>query len=173
MVFDMTLLVLSDSHGQRDNIEKAIQRAARPEAILFLGDGLRDIDSVFTEFPVFSVRGNCDFFGASSFDEPDERILRFGEYTVMMMHGHTHSVKSGPERAIAYAASKGADILLYGHTHTRHEQYIQKGTTVLGATLKKPIWVLNPGSIGSSYDGYSFGTVTIRQKSVLLGFGTL
>ena len=169
----MTLLVLSDSHGHRDNVEKAIHKAGSPEAILFLGDGLRDIDSVFTEIPVFSVRGNCDFFGASLFDEPDERILRFGEYNVMMMHGHTHSVKSGTERAIAYAASKGADILLYGHTHTRHEQYIPEGTTVLGATLEKPLWVLNPGSIGSTYNGYSFGTVTIRAKNVLLGFGNV
>ena len=167
----MTLLVLSDSHGRRDNLEKAISLAGKPTAILFLGDGLRDIDSVFSEAPIYSVRGNCDFFGASLFDEPDERILTFGEYNVLMTHGHTHSVKASPEHAMAYAALKGADILLYGHTHQKHEAYIKEGSTVCGVTLKKPLWVLNPGSIGCSANGYSFGTVTIRGKDVLLGFG--
>ena len=170
----MTLLVLSDSHGRRNNIERAISLSGKLEALLFLGDGLRDVESLFTEFPIYSVRGNCDFFGASSFDEPDERILRFGEYNVMMMHGHTRSVKDSPEHAMAYAALIGADILLYGHTHTRHEQYLPAGSTVRGVTLEKPLYVMNPGSIGYPGEaGYSFGTVTIRGRDVLLGFGAL
>ena len=170
----MTLLVLSDSHGRADNLRKAIEQAGRPEAILFLGDGLRDIDSVVTDIPIYSVKGNCDCFEVSSVDEPFERTLSFGEYTVLMMHGHTRSVKNDTGYAISYAALKGADILLYGHTHIKHEQYLAAGSMVKGIRLKKPLWVLNPGSIGSSIrGGYSFGTVTIRGREVLLGFGEI
>ena len=170
----MTLLVLSDSHGRADNLRKAIERAGRPEAILFLGDGLRDIDSMITDIPIYSVKGNCDCFSVSASDEPFERTLSFGEYNVLMMHGHTRSVKDDTGYAIAYAAQKGADILLYGHTHIKHEQFLPAGSVVKGARLAKPLWVMNPGSIGSSIrGGYSFGTVTIRGKDVLLGFGEI
>ena len=169
----MTLLVLSDSHGRSDNVSRAIEAAGKVDAILFLGDGLRDVESLSADAPICAVRGNCDFFGYAAFDEPDERIISFGEYNVMMMHGHTRSVKDSPEYAIAYAAGRGADILLFGHTHQRLERYIEKGSTVMGVTLEKPMWVLNPGSIGSSASGYSFGIVTIRGKDVLLSFGKI
>ena len=170
----MTLLVLSDSHGRSDNVEKIISLAGKPEAILFLGDGLRDLSYLSTDIPIYKVRGNCDYFNASHIHATEERILHFGEYTVMMMHGHAHSVKDSPEHAMVYAAQKGADILLYGHTHVRHEQYLPTGSTIRGVTLEKPLWVLNPGSVGDPFqNGYSFGTVTIRGKEVLLGFGTI
>ena len=169
----MTVLVLSDSHGRGDNVSRAIEAAGRVDAILFLGDGLRDVEYLCTDAPIYSVRGNCDYFSTLASDVPDERIIRLDEYNVLMMHGHTHSVKDSPERAIAYAANKGADILIFGHTHDRHEAQLAKGSTVLGVELKKPMWVMNPGSIGSSANGYSFGIITIRQKNVLLSFGKI
>ena len=169
----MTLLVLSDSHGRREHIERAIALSGKTEAVLFLGDGLGDLDPSLCDAPIYAVRGNCDCFGFSHSSEPDERMITFGEYNVLMMHGHTHSVKSNPDIAIAYAAQKGADLLLYGHTHQKHEQFIPAGSTVCGITLKTPIRVMNPGSIGKPDSGYSFGTVTIRKKEILLGFGRI
>ena len=169
----MTLLVLSDSHGRADNVSRAIDAAGKVDAILYLGDGLRDVEYICTEAPIYTVRGNCDFFGSWTSDAPYERVISFGEYNVMMMHGHTHSVKDDPEYAIAYAASRGADILLFGHTHQKYERYLKADSTVRGVTLSKPMWVLNPGSIGSSAGGYSFGIITTRGKDVLLSFGNI
>ena len=169
----MTILVLSDSHGRSDNVSRAIEAAGRVDAILFLGDGLRDVEYLSTDAPIYSVRGNCDYFSSLASDAPDERIICLGEYNILMMHGHTHSVKDSPERAIAYAAGRGADILIFGHTHERHEEHLAEGSTVLGVKLEKPMWVMNPGSIGSSANGYSFGIITIRKKDVLLSFGKI
>ncbi len=170
----MTLLVLSDSHGRTDNVRAAIERAGKAEAILFLGDGLSDVSSLNTDIPICSVKGNCDAFYSLASDAPNELCLNFGDRKVLMMHGHTHSVKDGIERAVAYAALKGADILLYGHTHERYEEYIPSGRSFLGVTLEKPMWVLNPGSIGHPRcGGYSFGTLTIKNKDILLGFGNI
>ena len=171
----MTLLVISDSHGRCDNIEKAIERNRNASAILFLGDGIRDVELLDTYgIETYCVRGNCDLFGASSLSVPEERILRFGEYNIMMMHGHTKYVKDSPLHAIAHAARSGADILLFGHTHLRHEQYISEGEEILGVKLEKPLWVFNPGSIGKPISsGYSFGTIGIRGRNVLTSFGNI
>ena len=56
----MTILVLSDSHGRSDNVSRAIEAAGRVDAILFLGDGLRDVEYLSTDAPIYSVRGNGD-----------------------------------------------------------------------------------------------------------------
>ena len=169
----MTILVLSDSHGRGDNVSRAIEAAGRVDAILFLGDGLRDVEYLCADAPIYTVRGNCDYFSSLASDAPDERIICLGEYNILMMHGHTHSVKDTPEHAIAYAAGRGADILLFGHTHERYEAQLAEGSAVLGVELKKPLWVMNPGSIGSSANGYSFGIITIRGKDALLSFGKI
>ena len=170
----MTLLVLSDSHDRVNKIEAAIKRNKNAEAILFLGDGLSDLDRAeLLGIPVISVRGNCDFLASSSLcDSPEERMVSFGEYNIMMMHGHTRYVKGGIERAAAHAAQAGADILLYGHTHERRDSYLPAGEEIGGITLEKPLRIFNPGSIGAPHDRiYSFGVITIRGRDILTSHG--
>lgn len=170
----MTLIVLSDSHGRVDKIEAAVAKNKNAAAILFLGDGLRDLDRAeLYGIPVISVRGNCDFYGFSSLcDTPEERVLQFGEYNIMMAHGHSLYVKHGPQRAISRAAEAGADLLLYGHTHERLDKYIPEGEEIGGVVLKKPLRIFNPGSVGAPRDRrYSFGVITIRGKDILTSHG--
>ena len=168
----MTLLVISDSHGKIDRIEKAVALNPNCDAILFLGDCLRDLDRAeILGCQVIAVRGNCD---NSSLCEPDERMLRFGEYNIMLMHGHRFGVKGGDGTAIAYAAKKGADVLLYGHTHTRLERYLDEGEIVGDRVLERAISVFNPGSIGEPRDGRpSFGVIVIRGRDILFSHGEL
>ncbi|MBQ8141194.1 MAG: YfcE family phosphodiesterase [Clostridia bacterium] len=172
----MTLLILSDSHGRADNILRAYERNRQAAEILFLGDGLNDVQRVGFDGKVpICVRGNCDAGGVFSFsDVPAERILSFGEYNILMLHGHNYGVKSSLERAIARAAEKGADLLLYGHTHIRRDVYLPEGTEIGDVRLVKPLRVFNPGSIGSPRNGgYSFGLITIRSKDILTSHGEI
>ena len=172
----MTLLVLSDSHGRFDKIKEAFDLNRGVLAVLFLGDGLRDVERVdFLHKPVISVRGNCDTFGFFADSLPqEERMVRFGEYNIMLMHGHRFSVKGSLDTAMAYAARRGADILLFGHTHIRYDKYFAEGTELGGEILKKPLRVFNPGSIGAPREsGYSFGLIGIRGKDVLTSHGEL
>ena len=162
----MEILIISDSHGRVDNIREVAERCNAAREILFLGDGLRDIDAAWLDDAI-CVRGNCDMFGAN--DYPAERILRFGEYTVMMTHGHEYSVKSGIERAAAAAAERGADMLAFGHTHTRADIYLPEGSNVGGLTLEKPLRIFNPGALK---DG-SFGMLTIKNGIPLTSFGSV
>ena len=166
----MTFVVLSDTHGRCDRIEKVLSMNKTRDGVLFLGDRLCDVIDVDD---AISVRGNCDgisFFGA----EPDERMLCFDGVRILMMHGHTHAVKSGTDRAIAYALSRGADVLLYGHTHVREERYYPAGSEIGSLKTEKPIYVFNPGSLATPSDGRpSFGILQIKNSSVLLSHGTV
>ncbi len=173
----MNFLILSDSHGREINIERAVERSKELDAIFFLGDGLSDFDDLYRykSLPLFCVRGNCDLFSSFSFsDVKDELVLRFEEYTVMLMHGHRYGVKSSLDAAAAHAANAGADILLYGHTHEPFERRLPSGSEVCGAALKKDLYLFNPGSIGSMNAGhFSFGTLTLKKNGILFGHGKL
>ncbi len=170
----MKILVISDTHGRRDRIEALLSLHPRADAILFLGDGVRDLPShIQGEGRLFAgVLGNCDFGG--SCDLSEELCLNLGAYTVLMTHGHRYSVKSGTERAICRAAARGADLLLYGHTHVPEERYLPEGTMIGDTPLRKPLWIMNPGSLGAPHDGRpSFGVIEMGERGILLSHGTL
>ncbi len=171
----MKILVLSDSHGRPDRIREALERQTPPpDMLIFLGDGILDLCRCETgDVPVLEVRGNCDVMSIfDSQDIPEERIVNLGGVCIMIMHGHTYSVKYGTETASAHAAQCGADILLYGHTHRRHEKYILAGDRVGDLTLKKPLRLFNPGAAGG-YGASSFGLIEIIDGNILFGWGEL
>ena len=74
----MDIIVFSDSHGEVEKIEEALQRQIKkPDAVIFLGDGLRDMMNADKgDYPIYSVRGNCDTLIVSY--STDERSLVLG-----------------------------------------------------------------------------------------------
>ena len=167
----MEFLIFSDSHGKAENMSFAIDRQIKsPDAILFLGDGARDLDRLFVcDTPIWAVRGNCDWYSSDLADKT-ERILHFEGHTILLCHGHVWGVKGGMGALIAHAAEVGADIVLFGHTHVPIDTTIAAGETVGKTVLPRPMYLFNPGSIG--YDG-SFGVLTLKGESVLLSHGRL
>ena len=166
----MKLIVISDTHGRPSRILEVIERNKSYDALIFLGDGLRDIDYVSVQIHgLYAVRGNCDSFFADGIGE--ELFLRFDEYNIMITHGHRYGVKRGIETAAESAARKGADLLLYGHTHTPLEKYIPAGEKIGEMILQKPLRIFNPGSLGDG-EG-SFGIIEIRGNSILMSHGRI
>lgn len=170
----MKFLILSDTHRHTENIMRAVKLNRDADAILFLGDGLSDIDSLSCNgITCWCVRGNCDGFSLfSKEDAPDELLHRFGEYNIMMMHGHLHGVKYGYTSAAEYAYSKGADILLFGHTHCPTEKYYPAGSTIGNTVTERPFRLFNPGSAGLGHPP-TFGTLDITDKGIVFGHGEL
>ena len=162
----MNILVFSDSHGHGDRIEDVIRRQITPpDAIFFLGDGLRDLAWINTGgSPLYSVRGNCDFYSSDTVE--DELLINICGIRVFSAHGHRYSVKSDHSVMAARAASLGADLMLFGHTHLPLTECFDAGETVCGVTLQKKLHILNPGSIGN-YASATFGTVTVRNGVIL------
>ncbi len=165
----MELLIVSDSHGHAERLTEALQRQIkRPDAICFLGDGLRDTEVwESVGIPVYTVRGNCDWSGFYR-DEPTERFLYLEGHKLMLTHGHVYDVKSGYGRLEAYARENGADIVLFGHTHVPVELSLPPKNE------ERRLYLFNPGSIAcDDGDGYPFGTLTLQGKNVLFSHGRI
>ena len=175
----MELLIFSDSHGRTDGMELALQRQRSvPDGVVFLGDGLRDIGRLeLGRSILYDVTGNCDWFSCfcNEGNAPTERIFSAEGHTVFMTHGHLYGVKGGYGALLAHAAKVGADIVLSGHTHQPHEEYIPAGTVLGEVCTERPIYLFNPGSIGQDVDGkgISFGTLILRGDTVLFSHGRI
>ncbi len=145
------ILVTSDSHGSAYALCRVAETEPDAEAMIFLGDGLRDLDGLCQRHPnlrVYSVRGNCDF---SAF-EAGEGLAAFGGVLFFYAHGDSYGVKYSRAQLAQAARARGADAALYGHTHTAANEEIE-GVTVF-----------NPGSVGRPREGSaSYGVITIQD----------
>ena len=167
----MKILVLSDSHGRSDRIAEAIKLHKNTlDLVVFLGDGVNDIrycTSALEGIPLVSVSGNHEDATSMFLSEnraPSEILLDLDEYKIMLMHGHKFGVKGGVERALFYAYSRGADMLLFGHTHTPYEKYYPEGSELSCGMIERAMYAFNPGSIASR----NAGLVEIRKNGVLM-----
>ena len=162
----MEFLVISDTHGDRAALSALLSACPGVDAVIFLGDGLREVEALAAEGghpPILSVRGNCDSptspYGGVRLEEI---VVSFCGHRLLLLHGHTASAKSGMGGLIALARRHGADIVLFGHTHVPREQY-------LPAEEGGPLWLLNPGSLGHPADGVpTFGRLLLGDAGDVL-----
>ncbi len=164
----MELLVLSDLHGKDARLRTVLSRTrSSVDAVCFLGDGLRGILwEPLSPLTLYAVRGNCDW-SADPDEIPEEQLLSLAGHRILLTHGHRMGVKSGTAPLAVYAASVGADIVLYGHTHTAREERYPAGSVLGGVTLARPLYLFNPGSLGEG----SFGRLLLRGDTVLFSTG--
>ena len=160
----MKILVISDSHGDVTSIQKIISLHRDAELLIFLGDGLRDLASASDVIPAtmatVSVCGNCDFFSLGSLSARDEETLTVEGRRLFITHGHKYGVKGGLGALASAAHSRGADIVLFGHTHEPHESRVE----IDGRSIQ----LFNPGSIGRPHDRLThYGILDIRKNGVL------
>lgn len=147
----MKVLVASDSHGMAFRLIDAIQ-IEKPDLLLFLGDGARDLLQVriaMPELPIEQVYGNCDHWS----DGEEERILILQGHSVLLLHGHTQDVKRGLQKLWNLAQGQKVEAVLYGHTH------------VPSITQKDGILFFNPGSIGTLGQG-SYGILEVEPQGI-------
>lgn len=131
----MIIAVFADTHGSVGPMLRALN-GERPDAIVHLGDGVRDAETLresYPDVPLYLVRGNCDASSAA----PDELVARFGPVRALLCHGHNYAVDWGRLDSMVYAAQeKGCSLVLYGHTHSPEN-------TELGG-----VKLVNPGTAG-------------------------
>lgn len=128
----MRILIVSDSHGNPQNVEKAINML-NPDHLIFLGDGEREIENlsyIYDKITFHIIRGNCDIMSNS----PASDIEIIGGYKFFITHGHVFSVKTNTNNLIAAARDRNAKFVLYGHTHIPENTYLDG------------LYIINPGS---------------------------
>lgn len=130
----MKILIVSDTHGREQNLDRVLEEVGKFDFFIHLGDvedGEDYIRAVIGNVPLAMVAGNNDFFT----DLSGEAVFSLGNYRVMVTHGHYYYVSRGHDYLAKAAREKGADIVMYGHTH-RPCLKQREGLTIL-----------NPGSL--------------------------
>lgn len=130
-----SLIVLSDTHGNRAEVEKLYPLFAECDMIVHLGDTSSDGARIRSAFPgkTYLLNGNCDIPRLGD----DELTLDVEGVKIYACHGDRLGVKRGAGELAAKAASIGADIALYGHTHKACEKVINGVTLFNPGTLSR------------------------------------
>lgn len=174
------ILIVSDTHKRVSRLNELIEyrqkliKDGEPLTLIYLGDGLSDLFTCkeYHNIIAHAVRGNCDVSLAdriSPYGEemPISRLIYIDNYKVFITHGHAFSVKYGYEEICREASRIGADMVLFGHTHTPLLEYIKKGS-IWG--VDRDLVLFNPGSLGEMFDG-SFGNLSINENGFLFSHG--
>lgn len=129
----MRILIVSDTHRKNDNFFRAVEEAAPIDMVIHCGDaeGSEYTISEGAGCPVQIVLGNNDFFS----NLPRELMLEIAGYKVWVTHGHNYYVSMNHEIIMEEARSRGADIVMYGHTHKP------------AVEIKEDLIAVNPGSL--------------------------
>ena len=129
----MKALIVSDTHGSHRNLERVIEKEQPLDLLIHLGDveGGEDYIEAIADCPVHVVAGNNDFFS----ELPREEEFFVGGSHIFITHGHYYYVSMSEERLKEEARGRGADIVMYGHTHKP------------SITREDDLITLNPGSL--------------------------
>lgn len=145
------LLIASDTHNDAEALGRVVDAEPGANALIFLGDGLTDLAVLEEErpdlrLPIYHVRGNCDFRQS----EPAEGLAAFGRVLFFYTHGHGYAVKETLAPLKYAARQRGADVALFGHTHSPYYEYADG------------LYVFNPGSVSRPRVGRpTYGLVII------------
>lgn len=128
----MKVLICSDTHKKHDNYLKVLEEEGPFEFLIHCGDtdGGEYLISEAAGCPCEIIMGNNDFFS----DLPRERIFDMGGKKVWVTHGHNYYVSLDTAIIKEEAAAKGAQVVMFGHTH---RPIIEDGSVLC----------VNPGSL--------------------------
>lgn len=147
----MKLLIVSDSHGNTLALREVLDREPDADFLLHLGDGAADLAAIqhTGRCPqAMAVRGNCDYAP----DLPSERLCTFMGKLVFMTHGNGYEVKLTCGALLGAARQKGAEIALFGHTHSPYYGF-QDG-----------VYLFNPGALSHCVSGrLTYGVLLLTE----------
>ncbi|RHW33500.1 metallophosphoesterase [Lysinibacillus yapensis] len=126
----MKLLIMSDTHGDAEVINRARDAHTDVDVVIHCGDSELPFDHPYLE-GVKKVRGNCD----ADARFPDEVIFETDGVKGFVAHGHLLNVKSTIMNLLYRSKEVGANIACFGHSH------------LLGVELVDDILLVNPGSL--------------------------
>ena len=129
----MRYLIVSDTHGNDRNLERALMRTYPLDGVFHLGD-LEGSESYIEDIcpcPVYMVGGNNDFFTPAL----SEQTVEIEGCRVFMTHGHRYGVSSNLERLKERAEKEDCHLAFFGHTH--QPEVVRTGNLIL----------VNPGSL--------------------------
>ncbi len=151
----LKFIVFSDNHGKLGGMERVIRSHPECAAYIHLGDSegaLQTLRQNHPQLQFWAVRGNCDFGS----EEPAEQTQQVEGHTLFFTHGHHYGAKFSTDHLWDKARQLGADVVLFGHSHTPCQEY------------REGVYLLNPGSIAHPKEGPpTYGVLDVRESGVL------
>ncbi len=148
-------LIISDTHRNTMRARRVIEKfQGEIDGVWHLGDLSSDMASLtaayYPRYPHLAfagINGNCDYDPTV----PEERLFHVENCKVFMTHGHRYMAAYSTDFLAVSAREKGANIVLFGHTH---RPLLEEEGGLL---------ILNPGSLSEPRGGtpYSFAILTI------------
>ena len=128
----MKVLIVSDTHGRREEIREIIQREKPVDLLTHLGDILGDGEYIqsLAECPLELVKGNSD----RNTDLPRDKEIVLDNHKLFLTHGHCYGVNTNLDRIYMEGLRRNADVVMFGHTH------------VPLLLEERMLTILNPGS---------------------------
>lgn len=108
----MKILIISDSHGKRDLIDRALMENPDCAMLIHAGDGYDDVGPADAP-ALIRVPGNCD----RSVDAEDHIVFEAEGLRILVTHGNLQRVSYGYSKLTSMARDLGCDIAVFGHTH--------------------------------------------------------
>lgn len=151
----MKIGVLSDTHGSYQKSKRALEALGPCDHIIHLGDVLyhgprnpihasyqpAQLARYLEGKKIHFIRGNCDSDVDCMVTQQDiyhkEAFFHWGELKIYAVHGYEESL----EERIQKAKEKGANTLLFGHSH---KKLLEK---------RQGLTIVNPGSTTLPKDG--------------------
>ena len=129
----MKILITSDTHGNLNSFEKAVNKEKPFDMLFHCGDVCGDEDMIryYAGSPCYLVAGNNDFWGGL----PKFIKVKLDKHVIWMTHGHRYGVDFGLDKLYYKGLEEGADIILFGHTH---RPVVEEN---------EGVWLVNPGSL--------------------------
>ena len=102
----MKILIVSDTHGRHQALDRALEEAGKIDMFIHLGDveGGEDYLEAVVECEKHIIRGNNDFFT----ELPREEEFEIGPYHAFITHGHYYYVSMDVDTIIEEARSRNA-----------------------------------------------------------------
>lgn len=127
------IIIISDSHGDLDNVRKIMKKEKDADAVIHLGDLIGQDEQLkeICKCPIYKVKGNGDFLS----DNPISDVIEIAGNRIFITHGHHYGVNYGLDKLYYAAQEMECNIAMYGHTHV-------PDNSVYGGMI-----IVNPGSV--------------------------
>ena len=144
----MRILLVSDSHGNYQALDRLAKMYPNMDVYLHAGDSEQD---EFSIMPFVSVRGNCDHY----YDFPNYLVIPSPKGNIYVQHT--------PFASKDVLNKHNAKIVIHGHTHYRRNE------------IKNGILFINPGAISYARDKYdgSYAIIEINENKIEVKFYTI
>lgn len=147
----MKILIFSDNHRNKENVQAIINQNPGVDRIISLGDS-EMTEAELNALNIIGVKGNFPF--EPKF--PLELNFNFEGINILFTHGHLYHVKLGLTRLINNAKYRDFDMVCFGHTHRSYLEEIDE------------LIVFNPGSLSNhrSFETATYGLIEIDSLKV-------